>query len=68
MTKKPYRVWIDSSPVFGPTSGHWGPMFTDIEEWKAWSCTQHLRQGIVLILFQGECEVARQTVKGKEHA
>ncbi len=64
MTDRPYRVWVDSSPVFGATSGHWGPMFDSIEEWQDWPRGKRMRRGIVLVLYRGEQEVSRQTCEG----
>ena len=60
---KPYRVYVDTAPVFGPTSGHWGPTFRDAGDFEVWADNQHIRKGTILRLYRGEREVSRQTVK-----
>ncbi len=58
---KPFAVWFDNEPVFGPTSGHWGPGFDHEADGMAYllSKVKRVRRGIVLRLYQGEREVTR---------
>jgi len=66
MTDKPYRIWVDSEPVFGPTSGHWGPSFSlqgDAEVYIR-ERIKRIRNGIALVVIHTPSgrEVSRTSV------